>query len=917
MRQKTLRKVLAIALAVTMMISGVNFKHIVRADETESSTTKIPIPTNFKVINYGTYTGIYVLKFDSVENATSYKVYIDNETTAVKSVKSSGEYLTNKQLSKYSNGEHTFYLTAVYADGTESDKSEGVIVDKENSSGDDDIAQIYIETDKNVDALKINKDMGKLTASITAIDNQGKYKDIVDATNKTTIKVRGNSTALADKKAYNITFNKKKDLFGLSSAFDGTGAGAKKWSLLANAFDKSLIRNKLALDLNTAFGIPFTSQSRFVDLYLNGRYMGNYLLVESVEAGTDRVNIDSENPESDDILIELENNGKDEEGVDYLITTRYEQRFNIGSPERGDMFDSDTPEDTAAIQKKKESTLKILNGFEDALETGDFSKVEKYIDVESFVNFYLVSEIFKNQDISYSSTRFYITKKAGDENYKLYAGPAWDFDLSSGNVDPHYYGDAATDYKYWKATDMKWFDKLTSIKEFKLKVVNRFYEKMDDITALYSGDNSEINTLLKEHGNSYRRNYTAVENGGAGWSETVKDSADGYSYANIGWASFDASVNYLRDWLENRVEWLKVKWSKEYYLGEKDYEYSSTQVNENYKYDTDIKIDSVAYKNIITGNENVVASSGQNSAKNIVDGNMGTRWGSEYKDPQNIVVDLGQVYSGLKKVAINWEAANARDYIIELSTDGNNYTTAADIRDAASENNRLDEIVFNNEKTARYIRITGTARNLTYGYSIYEVAVYNIKAPILTDSLKIEGNQMSTCFGGVDGAIGIRSIYSVENAIENIKVSEAGVIYGVVTEKNPISVNDMIINSDNKYVYNCAATVKGKLDKVYGDSQTASYYARTMNISDFSAQGYSMTYYVRPYAILEDGTIAYGDIKSFSMYNIADDLYQGSKMNTVIAHNYLFNKILKIVNNNYKEVEYGWGNGIVKPSQAN
>lgn len=42
---------------------------------------------------------------------------------------------------------------------------------------------------------------------------------------------------------------------------------------------------------------------------------------------------------------------------------------------------------------------------------------------------------------------------------------------------------------------------------------------------------------------------------------------------------------------------------------------------------------------------------------------------------------------------------------------------------------------------------------------------------------------MSTCFGGVDGAIGIRSIYSVENAIENIKVSEVGVIYGVVTEK--------------------------------------------------------------------------------------------------------------------------------------
>ena len=81
---------------------------------------------------------------------------------------------------------------------------------KKNSSGDDDIAQIYIETDKNVDALKINKDMGKLTASITAIDNQGKYKDIVDATNKTTIKVRGNSTALADKKHIILHLTKRK-----------------------------------------------------------------------------------------------------------------------------------------------------------------------------------------------------------------------------------------------------------------------------------------------------------------------------------------------------------------------------------------------------------------------------------------------------------------------------------------------------------------------------------------------------------------------------------------------------------------------------------------------------------------------------------------------------------------------------------
>ena len=107
MNQKKLRKVFAIVLAMVMMISGVNFNYIARADETEESTST-KAPTNFKVINYGKYTGIYVLKFDSVENATSYNVYIDNEATVVKSVKSSGEYLTNKQLSKYSNGEHSY-----------------------------------------------------------------------------------------------------------------------------------------------------------------------------------------------------------------------------------------------------------------------------------------------------------------------------------------------------------------------------------------------------------------------------------------------------------------------------------------------------------------------------------------------------------------------------------------------------------------------------------------------------------------------------------------------------------------------------------------------------------------------------------------------------------------------------------------
>ena len=98
------------------------------------------------------------------------------------------------------------------------------------------------------------------------------------------IKGRGNSTwENFVKKPFNIKFKEKVNLFDMGQA--------KKWCLLANSLDDTLIRSKLVSDLADKVGIHFSSKSVILDLYVDSEYIGNYTLMESVEIGTNRVNI--------------------------------------------------------------------------------------------------------------------------------------------------------------------------------------------------------------------------------------------------------------------------------------------------------------------------------------------------------------------------------------------------------------------------------------------------------------------------------------------------------------------------------------------------------------------------------------------------------------------------------------------------
>lgn len=344
------------------------------------------------------------------------------------------------------------------------------------------------------------------------------------------IKVRGNSTALAPKKPYKIKFEEKQDLLGKGEF--------KDWVLLANAFDKTLLRNKLVLDFGQKTKVSYNPNSEFVEVWLEDVFLGSYLLVDPIEAKKGRIEIDIENNE---FLIEIEPDWRMEEGVTY-ITTKNQLLFGVNEPEE-------------VTEEQREFLQDFLDKAEAAMLSGDKEEYTKYIDLDSFVDFYIIQELFKNVDVAFSSTRFYVK---GD---KLYAGPLWDFDLSSGNANGVYYPDYGSNqtanaegHKGIWATKLLWYDHLMKDDYFLEQVKTRYKELQKDIVNLYEDNKkgtNQIDTFMAQYEASFRANYTDAK-----W-----DIDKPYSeYERFPNSTYKNNVEFLRQWFKSRNEWLLTHW---------------------------------------------------------------------------------------------------------------------------------------------------------------------------------------------------------------------------------------------------------------------------------------------------------------------------------------------------------------------
>ncbi|MCI8971995.1 MAG: hypothetical protein HFH79_00175 [Lachnospiraceae bacterium] len=311
-----------------------------------------------------------------------------------------------------------------------------------------DIASVFLETQsgslEQLHAAKENSESG----TMTILDGRGRRYFEGEIEN---IHCRGNSSfEETDKKSYLLKLSQKADLFGMGAA--------KKWILTANSFDDTLLRNAVAFSIAKMLRLDYTPDVQFVDVYANGRFLGNYLLSEKIEIGKNRINVldleketealnDGLNPEELEFFMEpmgrlfstkgylVEKEPEDLTGG-YLMEIETSDRYGLEASgfltSRMQAVVFESPKYASHAQVAYVSGL--YQDFEDAVFSPDgFSPYtgahySDYIDVDSFARKYLVEELVKNLDASYTSQFFY--KYPDSVSDKFYAGPCWDYDKS-------------------------------------------------------------------------------------------------------------------------------------------------------------------------------------------------------------------------------------------------------------------------------------------------------------------------------------------------------------------------------------------------------------------------------------------------------------------------------------------------------
>jgi hypothetical protein len=210
------------------------------------------------------------------------------------------------------------------------------------------------------------------------------------------------------------------------------GMGSDKdWVLLANYCDKTLLRTAIAFKLSKLLGFDWTPEARFVELFLNGEYRGNYQLVEGIKQGTDRVNIPK-----DGYIIERDWYYQQEPKS--FVTNR-KHGYSFKNPDTDDLTD-----------EQRTYIKDYLNKFEAVLYSDSFDDsvdgYANYIDTKSFARWYLFQNILANID-----TNPLLIKADNTNKTKLLAGPVWDFEWSIGIG--WYYGARPRPADYWVQTD--------------------------------------------------------------------------------------------------------------------------------------------------------------------------------------------------------------------------------------------------------------------------------------------------------------------------------------------------------------------------------------------------------------------------------------------------------------------------------
>ena len=384
---------------------------------------------------------------------------------------------------------------------------------------------LYVDTDGS----EINSKEDYIEGSVSIIGTSN-FPDLSSAEMK--IKGRGNSTWWQGgigrpdnmKKPFQIKFGDKTEVLNMPKD--------KKWVLLAEISDISLIRNKIAREIANMGSFDYVPQAEYTELFINDKHAGTYLIGQKVEESKNRVKIGD-----DGYLVEIDTDahGRIEEDDVYFRSNVWSSHYVDG------VFNIKEP--NIEYDSEEFNLIKDhINNFENALFGDNFKNPDlgyrSFIDLPSFIDWFLVNEISKNQDAA-SFSSIYFNYIPGE---KIKMGPVWDFDLAFGNVN---YSNAENPEGFW-IKDNLWYKRMFEDPYFKQMIQERFDYYNDNLNSILSKISGFEIYISKSQKKNFELYPSLLDPNSEVWPVPARfDNHHQY-------------VEYLKNWIEQRMTWLKT-----------------------------------------------------------------------------------------------------------------------------------------------------------------------------------------------------------------------------------------------------------------------------------------------------------------------------------------------------------------------
>ena len=389
------------------------------------------------------------------------------------------------------------------------------------------------------------------TVSLTNTAQEDCFEDV-----SAQIRGRGNSSWGYPKKGFRLRFDVKQTLLG-------SDYKAKNWNFISNYGDKSLIRNMIAYDMSSVLsGLDYTVMHEFVDVYIDGDYYGLFMATDKIDVSNGKIDLDKtvhSDPEKVAYIVEIGATNDDNrvdmvKNVDYFTTSKDSGRaYYINYPETDDL----AYYPSIHLEYIKDYFNQCLA----ALSDQDWEKICELMDIDSFIDYYIIQELYVNKDGFWRSVHFY---KA--PNGKLYAGPVWDLDQGAGNVNGCYaegvyetkpdtdFGYESSQYhkelgKPWIACASTWYRRLLRNEEFVELLRARLAEVRPALMKVLeraTTDGSVADSYYSLYSEAMERNFER-------WDIMGKDVWPN-TPAIVNITTVKGQIDYMREWLIERYD---------------------------------------------------------------------------------------------------------------------------------------------------------------------------------------------------------------------------------------------------------------------------------------------------------------------------------------------------------------------------